>query len=116
VSDCYPDDWPVSACVAVDEAHERIAELEDKAIRYDLDCAGIAQREREAIELVEARARIAELERQRNIAESTLESLQNRFAQCTAENQRLWDLQRQLNAKTGALWVDGIEKLKGGEQ
>jgi hypothetical protein len=43
-------------------AREQIAELTDKALRYDLDQAGIAHREREAIELVESRERVAELE------------------------------------------------------
>ena len=40
-------------------AEAKIADLRDKAIRYDLDEAGITQREREAVELVELRAELA---------------------------------------------------------
>lgn len=40
---------------------DEIASLREKAIAYDLDQAGIMQREAEAVELVEARAEIARL-------------------------------------------------------
>lgn len=38
------------------------AELSDKALRFDLDRVGVEARERDAVELVEARATIAELQ------------------------------------------------------
>lgn len=41
-------------------------EARDKALRFDLDRAGIASREAESVELVEARARVAELEAERD--------------------------------------------------
>jgi hypothetical protein len=37
----------------------QVEELRDKALRYDLDAAGIQQREAEAVELVNLRARVA---------------------------------------------------------
>lgn len=48
--------------VALDTARAEQDALRDKALRYDLDQAGILQREREAIELVDLRARVAGLE------------------------------------------------------
>jgi len=41
---------------ALDAERQRAEEAEDKAIRFDLDEAGIAKREADAVELVEARA------------------------------------------------------------
>ena len=56
------------ACHQNELFRARIAELEherdeaiDKAIRYDLDAAGIAQRESEARELIELRAEVTRL-------------------------------------------------------
>jgi hypothetical protein len=43
----------------------RLREVEDKAIRYDLDRFGIESRERDAVELVELRARLREVEADR---------------------------------------------------
>ena len=38
---------------------DELARLADKALRFDLDAAGIASRERDAVELVELRAKLA---------------------------------------------------------
>jgi len=46
--------------------NEWLIDLRDKALRFDLDAAGIAQREAQAVELVEARAEIVRL---RNLLE-----------------------------------------------
>lgn len=46
-----------------EEAEARLGEVEDKALRFDLDRAGIERREGEAAELVELRARLGEGER-----------------------------------------------------
>lgn len=43
------------------EAKEQITALTDKAIRFDLDQAGIERREAEAVELVELRAQVSAL-------------------------------------------------------
>jgi hypothetical protein len=43
------------------QLERELAEYRDKAIRFDLDKAGIEHREKEAIELVEARAEIERL-------------------------------------------------------
>lgn len=42
-------------------SRQRVRDLEDKALRYDLDQSGITRREVEAVELVELRAEVAEL-------------------------------------------------------
>jgi hypothetical protein len=44
-----------------------LAEEIDKALAFDLDRAGIEQREREAVELVELRAKVSELSRNESI-------------------------------------------------
>lgn len=58
---------PCDKCT-IDRQQKHMAELErerdeaiDKAIRYDLDAAGIAQRESESRELIELRAEVARL-------------------------------------------------------
>jgi multidrug efflux pump subunit AcrA (membrane-fusion protein) len=44
-------------------AEAELREAQDKAIRFDLDQAGIESRERDAVELVELRAKLAEAEK-----------------------------------------------------
>lgn len=48
--------------VAYDEMERAVVEYNDKAQRFDLDRAGIESREADAIELIELRARVVELE------------------------------------------------------
>ena len=48
----------------MDAIDRHLAKVEDRTLRFDLDAAGIERREAEAVELVDARARIAELERE----------------------------------------------------
>jgi chromosome segregation ATPase len=56
---------------------------ESDRVEEELEALQIADR------LRELQARISELEAERDQAESLLESLQNKFAQCTAENAEL---------------------------
>lgn len=99
----YPDvSTPMTRLVALlDEAcaslRERTAEAEDKAVRFDLDKAGIEKRDSEAVELVELRARLAEAEEQRRYwhdrygaANSASIRLEQRL-QRLAEAERAWD-------------------------
>lgn len=61
--DAAEEAWNARAESAeVERLRARVEELEDKALRYDLDQAGIAMREKIDCELVDARARVAELE------------------------------------------------------
>ncbi len=56
-----------------DALRAEVAELKDKAIRFDLDQAGIAQRDAEAVELVELRAEVAEVREQRDASRMLFE-------------------------------------------
>jgi chromosome segregation ATPase len=55
---------------------EAAEELRDKALRYDLDAAGIQQREAEAVELVNLRARVAESKRFWTVVSNSLPPLE----------------------------------------
>lgn len=83
----------------VDTLRARVAELSDKALRFDLDQAGITAREREAVELVELRARVAELEQERNEARSLLSTV-------NSSDYSLGLLVRELRARVAELEKD----------
>ena len=48
------------AIEAIERLRDELAEVQEKALRFDLDQAGIEQREREVVELVTLRAELAE--------------------------------------------------------
>ena len=58
-------------------------EQADKALRFDLDRAGIEQREAEAVELVTLRARLAEAER---VTEATRDTVREEFKQILCDD------------------------------
>jgi predicted nucleotidyltransferase len=58
------------SALVIEEQAAEIERLTDKALRFDLDAAGIAQRESEAVELVELRAKI---ERMRALLREAIE-------------------------------------------
>ena len=47
------------AIEAIERLRDELAEVQEKALRFDLDQAGIEQREREVVELVTLRAELA---------------------------------------------------------
>jgi len=57
-------DWIIDLITEeFEREYARNKEYKDKALSFDLDQAGIRQREKEAVELVELRARLAEMEK-----------------------------------------------------
>jgi hypothetical protein len=50
----------------VEQLRARAENAEDKALRFDLDAAGIEARERDAVELVELRAKLEATQRERD--------------------------------------------------
>ena len=75
---------------------ERAEKAEDKALRFDLDAAGIEARERDAVELVELRAEVARLRARAEKAEANYAFMVERAA-----NQYL-DGYRELGARAAA--------------
>ena len=75
---------------------ERAEKAEDKALRFDLDRAGIEAREREAVELVELRAEVTRLRARAEKAEANYAFMVERAA-----NQHL-DGYRELGARAAA--------------
>jgi len=57
-------DWIIDLITEeFEREYARNKEYKDKALSFDLDQAGIRQREKEAVELVELRARLVEMEK-----------------------------------------------------
>jgi len=80
----------------VERLRARAEKAEDKALRFDLDAAGIEARERDAVELVELRAEVVRLRARAEKAEANYAFMVER-----AVNQHL-DGYRELGARAAA--------------
>ena len=59
----------------VERLRAELAEAQEKALRCDLDMAGIERREQEATELVQLRAELAECRREMDLTDSTINKM-----------------------------------------
>ena len=83
-----------NAIEAIERLRDERAEVQEKALRFDLDQAGIEQREREAVELVTLRAEIETLkkdaERYRWLAQNVTHCPANATPILAAVSNRIW--------------------------